>query len=371
MEISDRLRESNQRLKALNIRITIERNGSKLSLRASLPPRQGEGKHTQQRIPLSISATEDGLKQAESEAHTVRRDLDAGRFNWGKYLKAEVVVEAPKLIRDWLTAFETDYFSRREKNQKSLTTWHGDYFQVFKRLPENKPLTSEIIRRLILRTAPDTKNRKRYCIILGSLARFAGVEVDTRSLSGKYSPKKVSPRDIPDDAEITKWYCKLINPAWKWVFGIIATYGLRNHEVFRLDLDQLRGGSRILHVLDGKTGARRVWACYPEWFDLFNLGNVILPEANLKRTNPELGNNVTHYFARHKLPFSAYDLRHAWAIRTLEFGLDISLAAQQMGHSLTVHSETYHHWISDRHHQHAYDLLMERRDRPKPPPLSD
>lgn len=371
MEISDRIQQANQRLKAANIRIAIEREGSKLRLRASLPPRIGEGKHTQQRIPLSISATEEGLKQAESEAHAVRRDLDASRFSWEKYLKTEIVVEVPKLVSDWVSAFETDYFDRRQRSQKSLTTWHGDYFQVFKRLPENKPLTSEIIRQLILTTPPDTKNRKRYCIILSSLARFAGIEVDTRSLSGKYSPKKVTPRDIPDDADITKWYYKFTNPSWRWVYGILATYGLRNHEVFRLDLDQLRGGCRILHIMEGKTGARRVWACYPEWFDLFNLKDAVLPEANLKRSNPELGNNVTHYFARHKLPFSAYDLRHAWAIRTLEFGLDISLAAQQMGHSLAVHSETYHHWISDRHHQNAYDLLIGKRDRPKPPQLPD
>ncbi len=371
MNISDRLQESNLLLKSANIGITIERDSSKLRLRATLPPRQGDGQNKQQRIPLNVSATPDGLKQAVAEAYVVRRDLDAGRFDWRKYL-VEVVEDKPqpKLVSEWVIAFEENYFNRREKTQKSLTTWNGDYFQVFKHLPQSKRLTSDILHRAILVTLPDTKNRKRYCIVLGALARFAGIDIDTRSLSGKYSPRKVTPRDIPSDADITKWYYQLINPAWKWLYGILATYGLRNHEVFRLDLDQLRGGCRILHVLDGKTGSRRVWACYPEWFDLFKLADVTLPQANLARTNPQLGNNVTHYFARHKLPFSAYDLRHAWAIRTLEFGLDISLASQQMGHSLAVHSETYHHWISDRHHQQAYDLLMMRSDRPKPPIFS-
>lgn len=367
MEISDRIKEANTRLKAANVGIAIELDGRRLRLRGTFPLKSGEGRHKQQRIALNITATLDGLQQAESEAHTVRRDLNAGRFNWGKYLKPEIAIESPRLIKDWIEAFEADYFNRRDKNQKSLTTWHGDYFQVFKRLPPNKSLSAEVLKQLIFTTQPDTKNRKRYCIVLGALARFANIDFNTRIFAGKYSPKKVTPRDIPDDAEIVKWYYQLVNPAWQWVYGILATYGLRNHEVFRLDFDQLRGGCRILHVLDGKTGARRVWACYPEWFDLFRLGDVILPEANLNRTNPELGNNITHYFARHKLPFSAYDLRHAWAIRTLEFGLDISLAAQQMGHSLAVHSETYHHWISDRHHQRAYEAIMEKRDRTQPP----
>ena len=56
-----------------------------------------------------------------------------------------------------------------------------------------------------------------------------------------------------------------------------------------------------------------------------------------------------------------------WAIRTLEFGLDISLAAQQMGHSAQVHSELYHHWISERHHQRAFELMMHRSERPDAP----
>jgi integrase len=367
MEISDRIQQANARLKAAKVGVTIEQDGSKLRLRATLPPRMGDGEPKQQRIPLNINATPDGIKQAESEAHTIRLKLNTGKFNWGEYIKAETVEEVPRLISDWLEAFENDYFNRRQKNSKSLTTWHGDYFQVFKRLPKNELLTSENLRRLILTTPPDTKNRKRYCNILGALAKFACIDFDARNLSGNYSPRRVAPRDIPIDADIAEWHKKLVNPAWKWLYGMLATYGLRNHEVFRLDFEEIKRGNQIVHVLDGKTGSRRVWACFPEWFEIFHLSEVKLPEANLERTNAQLGNNVTHYFARHKLPFSPYDLRHAWAIRTLEFGLDITLAAQQMGHSLAVHSETYHHWISERHHQRAYDLLMTRSDRPKPP----
>jgi integrase len=370
-DLCDRIQQANARLKAAKVGITIEMDGGKLRLRTTLPPKSGDGPPRQQRIPLNITATYDGIRQIESEAHSIRRDLNAGRFNWGKYIKSEPLVEQPKLIKDWLEAFENDYFDRREKNQKSLTTWHGDYFQVFKRLPQSELLTDSCLKQLILTTPPDTKNRKRYCTVLGALAKFAGIGFDARNLSGNYSPKKVSPRDIPSDIEIANWHQKLVNPAWKWTYGILATYGLRNHEVFRLDLEQIRNGNQIIHVLDGKTGSRRVWACFPEWFDIFCLSDVHLPEANLKRTNAQLGNNVTHYFVRHHLPFSPYDLRHAWAIRTLEFGLDITLASQQMGHSLKVHSESYHHWISEKHHQRAYDLLMKRCDRPKPPNQAD
>jgi len=39
---------------------------------------------------------------------------------------------------------------------------------------------------------------------------------------------------------------------------MIACYGLRNHEIFHLDLDSLKTAPGILEVLDGKTGARTV-----------------------------------------------------------------------------------------------------------------
>jgi len=62
-------------------------------------------------------------------------------------------------------------------------------------------------------------------------------------------------------------------------------------------------------------------------------------------------------------------LRHRWAVRTLEYGLDISLAAQQMRHSVQVHSDIYHHWITEDVHRRAFNALMLRPDRPRPPKL--
>lgn len=367
MNIYEQLKFANERLKAANAAILIEQDGSKLRLRATLPLRQGEGKR-QQRIPLGISATPEGLKQSELEAYVVRRDLDANRFSWDKYLNSE---PSKTKVSDWLEAFEKDYFEKRDSNPKSLTTWKTDYLHVFKKLPHSQSLTSDLIRKTVLTTKPDTKSRKRYCICLGALARFAGIDISLTSLAGKYNPKSVSPRNIPEDSVIAACYYQIKNESWRWVYGILATYGIRNHEVFRLDFKQLQEGNRILHILEGKTGARRVWAIYPEWFDEFNLSNVLLPNVDLdtNRKNSALGAAVTRRFQRDKIPFAPYNLRHAWSIRSLEFGLDISLSAQQMGHSLNVHSELYHHWISDKHHQKAYEALMLRDNRPIAPRL--
>ncbi|MGG6293813.1 site-specific integrase [Leptolyngbya sp. AN02str] len=366
-----RLAQSNGRLKAARVGLRIENVRDRLYLRGTFPPKPGATKTEpfQQRLALGYRANPAGLKLAEFEARKVGVLLQSGEFDWGMYVKKS---RTPQNCADWVERFEQDYFSKRDRTDKTLTTWRGDYLKVLRKLPPDEPLTVDLMQRLIMSTSPNTKTRKRFCMVLGMLSKLAGVDFDPTPYAGNYSPSRVQPRDLPGDREILEWYHKLENPAWRWVYGMMAAYGLRNHEVFRLDFDQLRQGNPVIQVeANTKTGARRVWCCYPEWFDEFHLHRVQLPNISLDRPNERIGNSVTDYFRERSLPFKPYDLRHCWAIRTLEFGLPVELAAQQMGHSLQVHCDTYHHWISDRHHQRAWEIVMMRNERPKPPKLVD
>jgi integrase len=194
---------------------------------------------------------------------------------------------------------------------------------------------------------------------LGQLTKFAGIDLDVSRLAGSYSPSSVTPRDLMSDAEIAQWYQKIPNPQWRCVFGLMATYGFRNHEVFHIDLDSLKENPGILVVRAGKTGARE------EWWQQWRLWEVNLPEVT-GRDNSALGMRVTQALKRYGF-WKPYNLRHAGAVRTLEFGLPIELAAAQMGHSLSVHSRIYHRWIKRDHHQRIFDLLINRHDRQLPP----
>jgi integrase len=361
IDIDGRIAQANGRLKAAKVGIAITRQGDRLYLRGTFPPKPDSDKKApyQQRLALSIHANPLGLKNAEAEARKVGALLDCKEFSWLPYLGDRQIAQN---CGEWVERFEKDYFSKRDKNPKTLTTWRKNYYEVLKRLPPDAPLTVEILKETIFRIDPDTRSRQIYCMVANALSKFADLNFDFSIYAGKHSPLKVSPRDLPTDEQIQQTYYKISNPAWQWVYGMLATYGLRPHEVFNLNLDDLP----ILTITDGKTGARRVWACYPEWVDLFQLKSVALPQVTGK-SNADLGAKVSKAFKRYSIPFKPYDLRHCWAVRSLEFGLDISLAAQQMGHSAKVHSDLYHHWISDRHHQKAYDLLMQRADRPKPP----
>ncbi len=365
--IEQRIKEANGRLKNNYCGLRIEQIGGRLYIRGTLPPKSFSGKNEdyQQRISIA-NANSEGVKIAEKLAKKISVQLDAKTFDWADYMES-VINPAPN-IGELISEFKKNYFQRRSKNFKSESTWKVEYVSVFKMLDSNSQLTPDILKTAILSTTPDTRTRKRFCLTLGALAKFAGLDLDLSPYSGNYSPKSRKARDLPTDKTIVEWYHKIKDSKWQWVYGILATYGLRNHEVFFLDLAELRSGNKILTVLQGKTGYRKIWPYHPEWFDQFGLQNVKIPDINRDRPNSDIGGTVSQRFRRNEgIPFKVYDLRHSWAIRTLEYGIDISLAAQQMGHSLAVHSDLYHTWIQTQHHQRAFDLAMSKSDRPLPP----
>ncbi len=344
-------------------------------LRATLPPKPGTQKEQphQQEIALGIYANPAGFKRAKAEAIVIGGLLACKEFSWEPYLKQNSVSATPKTCREWAEEFEQDYFTRRARTPKSETTFR-EYRLVLHRLPADAPLTAEVMKQLIFATPPDTRTRKRVCSVMKQLATLAEIELEVKAYTGSYSSAKALPRNLPEDALIAEWrFCfadasrsHITNRAWQWVYGMLAVYGLRPHEIFNLDLESLRSSEKVLNILDGKTGSRRVWPFPLEWWERWQLWDVCLP-AVTGQCNADYGRRVQQFFKRSGIPFRPYDLRHAWAVRTLEYGLDLTLAAQQMGHSVAIHTCVYHHWISEKHHQRAFDALMSKPNRPAVP----
>lgn len=366
MDLTGRLAQTNGRLKANRVGVQVQQMGDRLYLRATLPPRPGSDRTEpyQQRIATGIHANPAGLKEAEGQARLVGALLDRGEFSWEPYLRSQT--QSPDTASQWIERFESDYFSRNRRSDKSSLTWKTDYHNVFKWIPDG-PLTPDSILQTVARTAPDSRTRKRYTKALTALAKFAGIEIDLKPLAGDYSPSQVNPRDIPSDELITTCFHKLPPGPWRWAFAAIAVYGLRNHEIFYLSFDRFPIAELVER--DGrtpKTGPRRIWPIYPEWAEAWEVGEMNPPDCTGKN-NGDLGHRVQVAFGRLGLPFNPYDLRHAWAIRSIGFGLPSELAAAQMGHSLQVHNGIYHRWITDEVHQRHFEILMQRSDRPRPP----
>jgi integrase len=357
-DIEARLREANGRLKASYCGIKIEKINKRLYVRGLFPPKPNSGQFEdyQQRISIA-SANPEGVKLAEKLAKKISIQLDANTFSWGNWVE---IPDNPVTIGDWIIEFQQFYFQNKGESFTTKNTWQTEYVQILKHLPINESLNSGMIKQLIIKTLPNTRTRKRYCQSLKVFCDFVGADFDFKPYRGNYSSSKRKPRILPEDCLIEEWYLKINNPAWRWVYGMLATYGLRGHEIFFLNLDNLKTGNFYVEVLQGKTGYRLVYPFHPSWIEKFNLTSPCLPEINCDRSNAAIGNTVTQYFRRAGLPFKPYDLRHAWAVRTLKQGLDISLAAQQMGHSLKVHTDIYHTWISANVHRDAFNKLFNK-----------
>ncbi|MBW4642939.1 MAG: site-specific integrase [Goleter apudmare HA4340-LM2] len=366
MNIEKRIKEANGRLKNNYCGLKIEQMGGRLYLRGTFPPKllSGKSKPYQQRMSAA-NANPEGVKIAERLAKKISVQIDAKTFDWSDFLGIETFDEKP--IGQLIQEFERDYFHRRTRTFKTETTWNVEYLSVLKFLPKDATLSINILKNIIIeKSQPDTRSRKRFVSTLTIFGKFAGLNPELSELSGNYSLAKRRPRTIPDDKQIQDGFHLIKNDSWRWVYGMMAAYGLRNHEVFYVDLTTLKPG-RGVAITDGKTGSRIVWPLHPEWFESFGLGFPQCPQINLDRPNRIIGETVTRYFRRANIPFSPYDLRHAWAIRSLEYGIDISLAAKQMGHSLEVHSRSYHSWIDEKATQRAFDVATQKSDRPRPP----
>lgn len=359
MDLKGRIAQANGRLRSANVGVVIEQSGSRLRLRATLPPKPTSKKTEpyQQRISIGIHANPAGVREAEKVAREISSALDRDRFDWETYTRKPV--EQTSSIGEEIRRLEQAFFA----DGGTVTTWKGDYMKAFGRLDTEKPLEVEYLAAVIEEIDFDTKTRRRCATAFSRLLKNAGHDATLQHLAGKYSPRRVNPRDLPSDELISNCRNNIVNPAWQWVYGMMATYGLRNHEVFHIDLSKFP----IVQVAEGtKTGARSVWPCYPEWAEEWDLCDRILPNTTLTVTNTRLGQKVTRGLSP-RLPFKPYDLRHCWAIRTAIFSWPVELAAHQMGHSLEIHNRTYQRWISDSHHQRVFDLLVSRADRPLPP----
>jgi len=362
-DLDRRLGQANGRLKAAKAGISIVVLGQKLYLQGTFPPKPTSAKPSahQQRLALGVNANPAGISYAEAKAKEIGGLLACKQFTWDPWLKTSKTAT----VRDLITDFERDYFIRKQRTPQSQTTWDKDYLAVLVKLPQDEPLDQAQIMALIASIPPEkSRQRKRYYQALSAFARFAKLDltVDLSRYGGNYSPTKAQERDLPSDLQIQQWFDRLQNPQWRWYFGAVATYGLRPHEAWYLDLTEYP----IARVLEGKTGSRLVYPIHPEWADMFEVGNIALPKITAKN-NTALGDAAGQYFRRNGMPFKLYDVRHSRARRCLEYGLDISLSAQQMGHSVQVHTTIYQRWIGANIHQKAFEAMMNRSDRPRPP----
>lgn len=384
------LRNLNAGFRAGGLPLQIERRGERLGLRGRLPRRSGVG-HGVQRLSLGLKADASGLELAVQRLQVICGELASQRFSWDQWpsrrpagavshTAASTRLAGQAAEEEGVTAalqrFETGFHQdpvRRRHPAGLRSTWSSAYRPYLERLrriqhAQQLPLGPQLLLQTLDSYPLASRSRQQCGTVLSAFAQQQDISLpqDWGQQAGGYGLHRVGHRTLPSDQQILAAWEAIPNPSWRWVFAAMATYGLRNHEVFFCDWDGLRpGGDNVVRVLaSSKTGEHQSWPFPPEWVQHFQLREVQLPPVttDLKRlTLQAVGRRVTDQFRRYKVGFSPYDLRHAWAVRTIHLGLPDTVAARMMGHSVAIHTRTYHHWITRRDQQQAVDAALARR----------
>ena len=396
---------ANQRLADSGTSWRVELRGQRLGLRGPLPPRPGSGKDPQgppinQRLSLGLLASEAALEEALAQLHRVREQLRLGTFRWQQWLSqlphgalpTPEAASAPvpaglgengegKALEEALASFQRAFQQdprRRRFPAGARSTWRTAYQPYLRRVLSmgakgSGGLDADLLVAVLESYPVASRSRQQCALVLGALAKHQALALpaDWLELGRGYGLHAARFRPLPSDSQILHAAERIPNPRWRLVYGLMATYGLRNHEVFYCDFSALApGGDKVVRVLPtSKTGEHQVWPFQPEWVEHFALEDLARdPEAlpsvqtDLRRTTLQnVGQRVSEQFRRYGLPLTPYDLRHAWAVRTIHIGLPDTVASRMMGHSVTIHTRTYHHWITRRDQQQAVDAALARR----------
>ena len=382
MNIYNEIESTNNNLASKGIKIRIEKRGRILNFRGPLPSKTKESKIISQRISLNLPANLEGLLESKKLLQLLLLQLSHNQFqwkNWENKSKRKILKNDNSIIEQ-IKIFEANFFSephRRKSISSTKSTWNSAYAPYLRRLlkisEENqKDSTPELFNKALLSYELNSRSRQQCSSSLGIFARHLNIKLpeNWKKLGAGYNLQKYGYRQLPDDSLIKELWSSIPNSKWKLVYGLMACYGLRNHEVFFSDFSCIStNGDNVLRVLPNtKTGEHQVWPFHPEWVDLFQLTQLsrkqnLLPSINTdlnKTTLQHIGRRVSEQFRRYKLPITPYDLRHAWAIRTIHIGLPDTVSARMMGHSVSIHTRTYHHWITRRDQQKAVDTALSK-----------
>ncbi|MCF4965722.1 integrase [Nostoc sp. CMAA1605] len=379
-KVLQELEKVNLRLKSAKTKVSIRESNGSLQLRATLPIKPGDQDtkgtgRKQYNLSLNIPANLDGLKTSEEEAYELGKLIARKTFEWNdKYLGKEATKKDVKTIGDLLEKFAEEYFKTHKRTTKSEHT----FFYYFSRTQRyTNPQDLATAENLINSIEKIDKEWAKYnaARAISAFCQTFNIEID---LSQYSKMPDCNSRNLPTDAEIITGISKFeeylntrgnqVNQdvkdswqLWRWTYGMLAVFGLRPREIFinpNIDWWLSSENVDLTWKVDKecKTGERQALPLHKEWIEEFDLRNPkyleMLATAISKKDNSNhaeitaLTQRISWWFRKIGLDFKPYDLRHAWAIRAHILGIPIKAAADNLGHSVQVHTQTYQRWFS-------------------------
>ena len=317
-------------------RIKIIQRGQSLYVQGTFPPKKGDGeKPKQYQISLKCKATVKELKVAIAKAKLIEGDLILERWQWQEEKKDSLSVA------EVIEKYTKDYWQRNKASTNKLYSYKYNQERVYGYLPEDQVFNKQLIVDAIKSLPVGSYTRNEMINFLRPVARFMGINDIDYSQFGKYKKK---PKELPKIEDIIKCYQGEKNHRNKWLIRILFTFGLRPHEVFKSEYKFDKVPQTIIVPPNTKTGKRTVYPLIHNEIDVFNLK---MPnfKVNLDLPNPRLGKQISKRFIPY--PFTAYQLRHYYAVRGAMIGISPVTMSKWMGHSLNEHFKSYASLLGD------------------------
>lgn len=355
----------NRALTERGLRMLVEQRRNALTVRGTFP--QPDGSRKRQRIPLNLKAVEASLMTAELRCMQLHTALEAGSYPpllpWSTPVYAVSPPEAtPLSCGAAIHAFENHYWQTRSRTAAAERTWQRINTEL-NRLPAAAPLTLQQLLRTVVTTRPGTRTRLECCKVFKRLARQQGIAGDLGELTALQGAYEPATRTIPEDDTLVGLLDALRPTKWGWCYAAMATFGCRPAEVPSLVVHE-DGTAQCLTVKrrNRLPALRTCFALPRAWVQRYDLGSISIP-GGIRWVQPADYDSATGkkfvdawrhsrrareartIVEAHLPEFDLYDLRHRWAIRSIEAGKPLTLCARALGHSASVHEQTYHRYI--------------------------
>ena len=338
-------------LKAKGVRGSLLAEKGSLSWRVRVTDSSGDRRT--RKIALKLKAEPQALALAESRivelsALIQQEGVLPDLLPWDAPKVAPVQQQKAITVAEGVEALQVDFWLGKIRTSAAERTWARIKAET-DRLPQRATLTMDLLVGVGEHQKPGSRTRVEFLKVSKRLAKLVGID-GTDRLDALRTPYEPEARDIPSDAEVSSLLETVIaDPTWGWCSWALATYGCRPAEVFSLRpaddgtaqvLTIKRKGklpiwrtALALHVAGEAPGERSV-----PW-------DVTAPAKYDSAQAKIQCDRWQGWLRRRVAGAQLYDLRHAWAIRSISKLPSTSIAAKCMGHDIAVHHRTYHRWL--------------------------
>ena len=350
----EQLAAINAGLRARGVRGRIIVVRDKLFLRGTYVGVDGNKK--ERKVALNLPANPNQLLTAESRVVQLAAVLaETGALPnplpWEREITKATDASSHKAINveGAIEEMRKDFWAGRAKTSAAERSW--DRLQTeLKRLPAQATLTTDLLTAVAAQTAAGSRTRLEACKVFKRLGKLAGLEKleQLDALRSTYEPAE---RCLPADEALFAFIREYRESTWGWATAALVVYGCRPSEVF--SLKPASDGTAQVLTIKRKDKA-------PAWRTALALPRSMVEELGLMQVEVPLrhyrpadydsaeARKATQRWGKwlraRTQDFALYDIRHAWAVRSIS-AVPTGLAAKCMGHSLAVHHSTYHRWL--------------------------